>query len=329
MISKLIPAIVVAAFAVAVCLVVAPDSYFARVVCLALLAASMGQAWNVVGGLANQISLGHAAFFGIGAYTSTLLQTKLQLSPWIGLPCGKLLAADAACLLSAPTMKLRGPYFALASLAFAECCRVIATSASSLTGGPQGVSVPFVGDSLEMMQFKAAGDFIPIFTGLFLAGTLVFVILSTGRLGYLMRAVREDELAAEVAGVNSIAVKLIGAAISAALMAACGTMYAQLNFFIDPDAVFSGSAVSIRAALIAIVGGVGTLYGPLLGAVTIVALEEVLSAYLSSAPPGLGPFVFGVILVLVVIVRPKGLHSLLPTLSLRGLSLNRRAPREA
>jgi len=287
-----------------------PRGYNVRVLCLVLLAASLGQCWNIVGGLANQISLGHAAFFGIGAYTSTVLQTLGGITPWIGMPVGMLFAMTAALLLSLPTMRLKGPYFALATLAFGEACRILATAFPGITGGPQGISVPFVGNSWAMMQFRGAGNYVYLFTGLFVVVSVVFACLSHGRMGYLMRAVRENEEAAEVAGVNTLKVKLMGSLISAALTAATGTLFAQFTFFFDPESVFSASGISIRAALIAIVGGVGTLAGPIIGALIVVPLEELLSTYLSSKAAGIAPFTFGLILIAIVLLRPRGLITL-------------------
>ncbi|MEP9350410.1 branched-chain amino acid ABC transporter permease [Xanthobacter sp. KR7-225] len=284
-------------------------SYEVRVLCLILLAASMAQSWNIIGGLANQISLGHGAFFGIGAYASTILQLSYGLSPWLGALAGMAAAMLAALLLSLPTMRLKGPYFALATLAFAEACRVVA-NALPMTGGPQGVSVPFLGDSWAMLQFRAPGTYLPVFIGLFALTSLVFALLANGRIGYQLRALRENEDAAEVAGVATLRTKLIGSLASAALTALCGTLFAQFTFFIDPDSVFSVSAISIRMALIAIVGGVGTLIGPILGALAIVPLEEVLSATLSQYIGGIAPFTFGLVLIAIVLLRPRGLASL-------------------
>lgn len=283
--------------------------YAVRVLCLVLFAATLGQCWNIVGGLANQVSLGHAAFFGIGAYTSTILQVRMGWSPWLGMPLGMALAVIAAVVISLPTMRLKGQYFALATLAFGEACRILATSLP-VTGGPQGISVPFLGNSWAMLQFRGAGAYVPVFVGLFVVVYGVFAYLTHGRMGYLLRAVRENEDAAEVAGVDTLRVKLIGAVVSAALTAACGTLFAQFTFFFDPDTVFSATGISIRAALIAIVGGVGSLAGPLVGALLIVPLEELLSAYLSDAAAGVAPFIFGLALIVVVLVRPRGLVSL-------------------
>ncbi len=302
---------VVALAALAFSQLLDPRGYGVRVLCLVLMAATLGQCWNIVGGLANQISLGHAAFFGIGAYTSTVLQVMWGVTPWLGIFLGMLLAMVAAVVLALPTMRLKGPYFALATLAFGEACRILATAMAGITGGPQGISVPFVGNSWAMMQFRGAGNYVYLFTGLFVIVSCVFAVLANGKMGYLLRAVRENEEAAEVAGVNTLKVKLIGALVSAALTAATGTLFAQFTFFFDPESVFSVAGISIRAALIAIVGGVGTLMGPILGALVVVPLEELLSTYLSSKAAGIAPFTFGVVLIGIVLWCPRGLISVL------------------
>lgn len=294
-----------------------PAGYPVRILCLVLMAASLGQCWNIVGGLANQISLGHAAFFGIGAYASTIVQIRFGISPWIGIPFGMVLASLAALLISLPTMRLKGPYFALATLAFGEACHIIAVSFPALTGGPQGVSIPFIGDSWKMLQFRSAGGYLPVFVGFFVITCVVYLRMSSGRIGFYLRAISENEDAAEMSGVNTLKVKLIGSVVSASLTAVAGSMFAQFTSFFDPDSVFSVTGISIRAALIAIVGGVGTLSGPMLGALFVVLIEEVLSAYFSNQAAGVAPFIFGVVLILVVLIRPQGLSSVM-TLSFRG-----------
>jgi branched-chain amino acid transport system permease protein len=166
----------VVALAFALPLLLDPRGYWIRVLAFTLLFAAMAQAWNVVGGLANQISLGHAAFFGIGAYTSTILLVNFGLSPWLGLLAGGALGALAALVIAIPTMRLQGHYFALATLAFGEVMRVIANVWSSVTGGPVGLSVPFLPESLGMLTFKSTLPYVYI---LLLA--LILVTASTPR----------------------------------------------------------------------------------------------------------------------------------------------------
>jgi len=293
-------------------LVLDPRGHLLRVAAMVLLFAAMAQSWNIVGGLANQISLGHAAFFGLGAYTSTLLFLKLGVSPWIGMFAGALVAAGAAALLSIPTFRLKGHYFALATLAFAEVLRVIANSWADLTGGPAGLSIPFMGSQPMLFAFRSVASYYWIILGLLVVTCAVFYRLSTGALGYKLRAVRENEAAAEVAGIDTFKVKLTASVISAALTAMCGTVFAQFTFFFDPDSIFALSGISVRMAMIAIVGGLGTLGGPIVGALFLIPLEEVANAGLSASAAGLSQFAFGVILIAAILIQPRGLMAYWP-----------------
>jgi branched-chain amino acid transport system permease protein len=291
-------------------LLVDPRGYWIRVLTLTLLFAAMAQAWNIVGGLANQISLGHAAFFGVGAYASTMLLVTSGLTPWIGLVVGAGLAAVAALVIAVPTMRLQGHYFALATLAFGEVMRVVANTWASLTGGPVGISVPFLPQDPLMYSFKTGLPHAYIALGALALVTLLFEGLRRSALGYRLRAIREHEPAAEVIGIDTTRVKLIATVISAAAMGALGTLYAQLALFFDPDTIFGVAPISIRVALIAIVGGIGTAVGPVLGALLVIPVEELANDLLSGRAPGLSQLVYGVLLILVILWRPRGLVTL-------------------
>jgi branched-chain amino acid transport system permease protein len=299
------------AVALALPLLLAPQGYAIRVITLALLFAAMAQAWNIVGGLANQMSLGHAAFFGIGAYTSTILLNSFGLSPWLGMIAGAALGGLAAFLLSFPTMRLRGHYFALATLAFGEVMRVIANSWSGLTGGPVGISVPFMPDSLWMLQFKSTLPYYYLILAALVLVTAVFVAIKRSRLGYRLRAVKENPEAAEVVGVDTARAKIEAAVISGALTAALGTFYAQFTYFFDPNTVFGVAPISIRIALIAIIGGIGTAVGPILGAFFIIPLEEVANELFSAQAAGLSQLVYGLLLVAIILVQPRGIVAMI------------------
>jgi branched-chain amino acid transport system permease protein len=306
-------AVVVAGIAaVALCLPLGldPQGYAIRIFTLIFLFAAMAQSWNIVGGLANQMSLGHAAFFGIGAYTSTLLLIRLGLSPWLGMAAGALLGGTAAALLSLPTMRLSGHYFALATLAFGEVMRVLANTWASVTGGPGGISVPFGQDSWWMLNFKSTRPHYYLTLGALLAVTAVFVAIQRSAFGYRLRAVRENIAAAEVVGVDSARTKILAATISGALIAALGTLYAQFTFFFDPDTVFGIAPISIRVALIAILGGVGVAAGPIIGALVIIPLEEAANFAFSAHAAGLSALVYGLLLVTIIFVEPRGLVAL-------------------
>jgi branched-chain amino acid transport system permease protein len=284
-----------------------PRGYWIRVLTLTLLFAAMAQAWNIVGGLANQISLGHAAFFGVGAYASTILLVTYGLTPWIGLLVGAALAGVAALVIAVPTMRLQGHYFALATLAFGEVMRVVANTWASLTGGPVGISVPFLPQDPLMYSFKTGLPHAYIALGALALVTLLFEGLRRSALGYRLRAIREHEPAAEVIGIDTTRVKLIATVISAAAMGALGTLYAQLALFFDPDTIFGVAPISIRVALIAIIGGIGTAVGPILGALLVIPLEELANDLLSGRAPGLSQLVYGILLIIVILWRPRGL----------------------
>jgi branched-chain amino acid transport system permease protein len=287
-----------------------PRGYAIRVATLVLLSAAMGQAWNLVGGLANQMSLGHAAFFGIGAYASTLLLIHAGLSPWIGMIAGAALAAATALALSVPTLRLKGHYFALATLAFGEVARVAASSWERLTGGPAGISVRFAQGSLLAFQFESTRPYYYVMLLALGLVSTVFAAVSRGKLGHRLRAIRADEDAAEVIGIGTFRAKLTASVISAALTAALGTCYAQFNYFFDPETVFGIGPISIRMALIAIVGGIGTPWGPVLGACFLVPAEEVASSLLAGRAAGISQLAYGLLLIAVILLEPRGLVAL-------------------
>lgn len=291
--------------------------YWIRVLTFTLLFAAMAQAWNIIGGLANQISLGHAAFFGIGAFTSTILLLKFGLSPWIGMLASGALGGLAALIIAVPTMRLQGHYFALATLAFGEVMRVIANVWTPLTGGPGGLSVPFMPPSFAFYSFKLLRPHAYIALAALIIVTIIFETIRRGASGYRLRAIKENAAAAEVIGIDTTRVKLQAAVISGVLMAMLGTVYAQVAVFFDPDTVFGAAGISIRIALIAILGGVGTAAGPILGALFIVPLEELMNDLLSSRAAGLSQLVFGLILIAVILWQPRGFITVFDTLVAR------------
>lgn len=286
------------------------QGYPIRVLTLVLLFAAMAQAWNIVGGLANQISLGHAAFFGLGAYTSTLLLMRYGLSPWLGMLAAMALAAVVGGLLSLPTMRLRGHYFALATLAFGEVMRAIANTWASVTGGPVGISVPYSEGSFVLMQFSSSIPYYYLMLAALAVATVIFAAISRSKLGYRLRAVKANPQAAEVIGVDTVRTRIVASVISAGLMGGCGTLYAQFMFFFDPDTVFSLVGISVRVALICIIGGVGTAGGPIVGALIMIPLEEFFNSWLSGEGAGYSQLGYGLILILIILAEPRGLAAL-------------------
>lgn len=294
----------------AVPLLIDPDGYAIRVLTLTLLFAALGQAWNLIGGLANQVSLGHAGFFGIGAYTSTILLQNFEVIPWVGMVAGAALAALAALILSVPVFRLKGHYFALATLAFGEVMRIIADSWHGLTGGPVGISVPFIEDSFAYLQFRSTVPYYYVMLLALVMTSVIFWKVKNGSLGYRLRALKEHQDAAEVIGVNTYRAKLHALLISAAITAILGTLYAQFTFFFDPDTAFGLVPISIRMALIAIIGGLGMVWGPIIGAAFVIPFEELTNNYLGAGQAGVSRLAYGLLLVLVILLNPRGLLAL-------------------
>ncbi len=270
-----------------------------------LLWAGVAGAWNIAGGYAGQLSLGHAAFFGLGAYTSTLLKLHVGVSPWIGMLCGGILVIGASGFIAFAATRLRGPYFALVTIAFATVAQIVAARWYSFTRGNEGLSIPFE---------PAFANFM--FTGK-LAWTLIVLCYVIGiyalaawirrsRLGYQLAGMREDEDAAQALGIDTRALKVLAIALSAFLTALGGTFYAQYVGFVDPAYVFSID-LSVKFALMCIIGGIGTPVGPLLGAVVITALEMWLRAKWGGERSGLYLIIYGALLIVVVRSMPEGL----------------------
>jgi len=246
----------------------------------------LAQCWNILGGFAGQLSLGHAAFFGIGAYTSTLLFTTFELSPWIGMIPGMLLAGLFGLFVGFVSFHYRlvGPFFTLATIAFAELVRLAALHLK-FTGGSMGILVPLQGDSLWQFQFSGKGPYYYISFAMLLAVTALIWWIARSRLGYYLHAIRQDEDAAEAIGVNTRKYKLIAATLSAALTGAGGTFYAQYTQYIVPEDILT-VGLSIEIILRAIIGGSGTVLGPVVGSFLLTPIAEATRVLFSGAGSG-------------------------------------------
>jgi len=300
------PWLVAAALALAVPPFASP--YVVHILVLILFFAYLGTAWNILGGYAGQFSFGHAAFFGLGAYTSTLLLVRAGVSPWLGFWAGGLVAAAFGCFAGYLAFRygLRGPYFALVTLAFAEMLRLIAVNWMGI-GGPMGILIPLPpgGDSWWRLQFREKLPYYYVMLGLLALVLWLTRRLERSRLGYTLAAIRENEDAAEASGVDTQRAKLAAMALSSFLTALGGTFYAQYFSFVDPTLAF-GVPVSVEILLRPIVGGPGTLVGPLLGSLVLTPLSE-LTRWAIRGRPGVDVMIYGAILVLVITFLPRGL----------------------
>jgi branched-chain amino acid transport system permease protein len=298
---------------------------------LLFLAVIQGQAWNVIGGYAGQHSLGHAAYFGLGAYATVMLLELQHVPPYWGICAGVLIAVAVSLLIGSITFRLRGPYFVLASISVAEIIRLAALHFKGFTRGAEGILVSdipalkFAGleiDFLSKRPFYYAALSVALLT------TAMSWAVRHSKLGYYLQAIREDQDAAHSIGINLQAYKNIALAISAAFTAWAGGFYALFVKFIDPDTVF-GLDVSVQILLVCIVGGIGTIAGPVLGALLLVPLSEILRNPKGLVQLGLvasdssvvqlieqrfsnaHDFVYGLLLVVIILFAPEGLLGVL------------------
>ncbi len=270
-----------------------------------LIAALLGQSWNIMSGYAGQFSFGHAVFFGIGAYTSTALYTMLGVNPWIGMFIGAGVAAGVGAIIGFLSFryKLRDDYFALATLAFAEIFRIIVNNTKSL-GGATGILIPYLQDPLKFQFVSDKTYYYVIF--IFVAVATVFIaLMSRSKLGLNLVAIKGNQEAAAALGVNVLKYKLIAISSSAAFAAIAGTFYAQYYGFIDPSIVFAAT-ISVEAIVPCIIGGSGTLYGPLLGALLIIPLQELCNSVFTSIS-GVNMIVYGAVIVAFILFCPDGI----------------------
>jgi branched-chain amino acid transport system permease protein len=284
------------------------DAFLLDSLVLFLIWGTTAAAWNVAGGYAGQISLGHSAFFGLGAYAAAVLGTRWAISPWIGLLVGALVAMGIGLVIGYLSNRLRGPYFVLATIAFSQVLLIVGSRWRAFTAGSEGIPVPFR-PGFWTLGIADKRIWVWIVLGLALLAYLVGLYLERARRGYQLAAVREDEDAALSLGVPARRLKVAAICVSAALTAAAGALWAQYVGFVDPFYVFSVD-LSVRFSLAAVIGGLGTALGPFLGAALITTVET----YLRAQFGGIGAGLVGIYLILygcalIVMVRwvPQGL----------------------
>lgn len=287
------------------------NRYIYSIIISLMITALLGQSWNLMSGYAGQFSFGHATFFGLGAYTSTYLYTTFDISPWLGMICGMLVAAFVGIIIGYLSFryKLRGDFFALVTLAFAELFRVLFNNLPTF-GGAMGILLKLpLEDNIWMYEFTKYESYYFVILILVILATVFIYFLSKNRFGLNLIAIKTNINAAGALGVNVLGNQLLAMAISAAIAAAAGTFYAQYYGFIDPTVVFE-SDISVRAIVPCIIGGSGTAFGPLLGALVIVPLQEICNS-LFEGVGGLNMILYGVLIVVFVLFCPEGITGLI------------------
>jgi len=278
---------------------------------LIIFYAYLTSSWNFVGGFAGVLPLGHAAFVGIGAYTSTLLYLTWGISPWLGMLAGGLLSALIGVIIGLPTLKMRGAYFALATIAVGEGLRVLVENVENVgpfnVRGPKGLLINLVPDApFSAFQFQSKVPYYYIILVMLLVVLYLTQRMMNSKIGYYLAAGGEEPEAAEALGIKVSRYKLIAMAISCFLTALGGTFYAQMFLYFYPKSIM-GLELSYEIAFIALIGGRGTILGPVVGALLLRPVSELTRIYLSSSLPGLHLVIFGLVLIVVMRYQPKGL----------------------
>jgi branched-chain amino acid transport system permease protein len=267
--------------------------------------ATLAQCWNILGGYAGQFSLGQSIFIGAGAYTSSLMLTKFGISPWIGLVAGMVVAALLAVVIGLPLFRLKGHYFAIATWLLLEIAQVLVIH-WRWAGGAIGIHIPFRGDDPAFFQFNSK---VPYYYIALVIMALIFAItywLERSRPGYIFRAIKDDSLAASSLGVHILRYQLLAFVIYAMFSAVMGTFYAQWILVINPDALLIID-IAVLAMLMAVLGGMGTVWGPLLGALILAPATEFTRSLLGGQGRAISLIVYGAIIVILAIYEPKGL----------------------
>ncbi|MCX5909392.1 MAG: branched-chain amino acid ABC transporter permease [Deltaproteobacteria bacterium] len=286
------------------------DEYYIHSITVILLFAYLASAWNIVGGFAGQLSLGHAAFVGLGAYTSSLLFLRWGISPWLGMFPGALMAVIGAVLIGYPCFRLRGPDYALSTLAFTWILLDIVLSTERFAGfdirGAMGVRIQLLGHSPANFQFAHNWYFYYIILVMLFIAIGASSFITRSKLGSYLSAIREDQDVASSVGVNAAKYKMYAGIVSAFLTAFGGTFLAQLQLYVDPFQFF-GAGLSIEIALGAIIGGMGTLMGPVVGMILLRSMSEIARTYLGGTYAGAHLVLYGVLLILVMMYLPHGI----------------------
>ncbi|MDR1619179.1 MAG: branched-chain amino acid ABC transporter permease [Clostridiales bacterium] len=301
------PAIIVPA-AVVLVLCLLPQfikGYPLHTLTLIILYAALGSAWNWLGGFAGQASLAHAVFFGLGAYINSMLQVHFEVNPWVAMLVAMAGVGIISILVGLPVFRLSGPYFSIATIAIGEVVKIIFINWKA-TGGAVGMYLPIRESSLLNFQFNDKAPYYYIILAFYFVAVSITYWLKNSRSGYYFRAIKEDPQAAKALGINIVQSKLLAMVLSGMMCAMVGSFYVNFTLYIDPDNVFR-FMTSVQIALIAVLGGVGSVWGPLIGSVIILLLSEGSRAYLGGIGAGLDFVIYGLMIMLIAIFQPNGI----------------------
>ena len=287
-----------------------------HVMILVFMFGMMAVAWNIMGGYAGMFSFGQVAFFGIGAYTSSFLLITYHINPWLGLVVGGLIAALVAAAIGYPCSNLRGHYFAIASIAFGEIVRTHFNN-WKLVGAAEGMTLPMLEESFRNFMFHSSKlPYYYIMLAFLIISLVVCYIVATSKMGYYFRAIKESHDVAKVLGINVVWYRLIAIMISAFLTAMVGTFYAQYVLYLDPESVLI-LPISIQIVLISMLGGAGSIMGPVIGAAILMPVSEITRVMLGHKGTGIDMLIYGALITLISVYQPKGVWGLFSNIGKR------------
>lgn len=273
------------------------------------LYATLGLAWNMIGGYAGQISLGNAMFFGVGAYTSTLMLMKLGVSPWVGMLLGGVFSITISFIIGYPCFKLAGHYFAIATIAIGEIAQVWMLN-WDWAGAAVGLTLPILPESMINLQFHSSkAPYYYIAFGVFLLAMGATYWIDRSKLGYYFKAIKGDLEAARSLGIPVSKYKFYALGLSAFFTSICGSFYAQYVLFIDPDSVFT-VILSVIVCLVATLGGAGSIWGPVIGAFILIPISEFTRIHFGGGGKGTDLIIYGFLIILMSVYQPFGIIGL-------------------
>jgi branched-chain amino acid transport system permease protein len=285
------------------------DPFLCHILIMIMMYATMSIGWNVIGGYAGQVSFGNAAFFGVGAYTTAILLVNFNVNPWLGMLAGCVLSVCLAVVVGYPCFRLRGHYFAIATIAVGEIMGVIFTN-WDYGGAAVGIYIPILEESFTNFEFHSSKiPYYYIILCMLLVAIAVSYVIEESRLGYYLRAVKDDPDGARSLGIDIQKYKMIAFSISAVLTSICGTFYGQYVLYIDPSSTMD-LMMSIHLCIIALIGGIGKLFGPVVGAFVFIPLMELTRVYLGSEGQGIDMIIYSLLVIMIAIWRPQGLWAL-------------------
>jgi len=277
--------------------------YILHIAIMIFIYTTLGASWNILSGFAGQLSLGHSVFLGVGGYTTALLLVKFGISPWIGMFAGIIVSIALSWIIGVPCFRLQGRYFAIATMAVVQIVYLV-IARWEFAGGARGIYYPLKNWGLKAFTFQGKMPYYFIAMAMMLVAMSVTYYIEYSHIGYYLKTIRENTDAAAALGINVPKYKMIAMMFSAFLASISGTLYGQYLLFIDPDTMF---LLSVPIMLVTIVGGIGSILGPLVGAGVLIPVQEIARIYLSGSGRAIDQLLYGSLIVIVVIFQPKGI----------------------